>query len=100
MDDQKHESSRDKARRIFADSDTGWHRDIVDLMSDEYAVYHWCMPFILVAEAAVLLFLAIWPLWCGVLLFILAVALFDWVNKKVAYLAWRRYDRMYNGGEE
>lgn len=86
----------ERARRIYESSERGWCRFVTDIMSDKYMIYHWIMPVLLVVELAVLLFLAIWPLWCGVLAFVAAVVLFDGLNKLVAYLAWRRYDRLHN----
>lgn len=86
--------SEERARRIYESSEREWCRFVTDIMSDKYMIYHWSMPVLLVVELTVLLFLAIWPLWCGVLAFVAALALFDGLNELVAYLAWRRYDRL------
>jgi hypothetical protein len=51
-------------------------------------------------EVAVLLFLAVWPLWCGVLAFIVASNLFSALNEWVAYLAERRYNRLRSEKED
>jgi hypothetical protein len=84
----------EKADRICEASDRRWCRCVTDIMSSQYMVYHWSMPVLLAVEAAVLLFLAVWPLWGGVIAFIVAVNLFSGLNELVAYLAWRRYDRL------
>ena len=89
----------ERADRIYEESSRGWRRQVTDIMSSHYMIYHWSMPVLLAVEAAVLLFLAIWPLWCGVIVFIAALSVFGWLNECVAYLAWRRYDRLYNKKE-
>lgn len=86
----------EQADRIHEASTRRWCRCVTDIMSSDYMVYHWSMPVLLAAEAAVLLFLAIWPLWCGVIVFLAVFILFDQLNKWVAYLAWRRYNRLRN----
>ena len=86
----------ERARRIYEASSRGWRRQVADIMSDKYMIYHWSMPVLLALEAAVLLFLAVWPLWCGVLAFVAALVLFSGLNELVAYLAWSRYDRLRN----
>lgn len=88
----------ERAHRIYEASKRGWRRCVTDIMSGRYMIYHWSMPVLLIVEAAVLLFLAIWPIWCGVPAFIVAVLLFDKLNAMVAYLAWRRYDRILQKG--
>lgn len=90
----------ERARRIYATSNLGWHRRVTDIMSSRYMIYHWSMPVLLAAEVAVMLFLAVWPLWCGVLAFVVALSLFSGLNELVAYLAWRRYDRLSNKKED
>lgn len=87
---------KERAKRIYEESYHGWHRCVTDMMSSHYMIYHWSMPWLLAAEAAVMLFLAIWPLWCGVIAFMTALILFKSFNGWVAYQAWRRYDRLYN----
>lgn len=87
-------TSEEQANRIYEASRRGWRSWVMDIMSDKYLIYHWSMPVLLVAEAAVLLFLAIWPLWCGVLAFIVVVNLFGSLNELVAYLAERRWRRL------
>lgn len=89
-------TSEERANRIYEASSRGWRRQVTDIMSSQHMIYHWSMPALLAAEAAVLLFLAVWPLWCGVIVFIVAVNLFSWLNERAAYLAWRRYDRLRN----
>lgn len=89
----------ERARRIHEASSRGWRGWVVDSMSDRYMIYHWSMSVLLAAETAVLLFLAIWPLWCGVLAFIVAVNLFGWLNERVAHWAERRYNRLRNKKE-
>lgn len=90
----------ERARRIYEASRRGWCRQVTDLMSSRYSIYHWSMPVLLVAETAVLLFLAIWPMWCGAIAFIAAALLCNELNELVAYLAWRRYDRLLNNKED
>jgi hypothetical protein len=90
----------ERANRIYEASSLGWRRQVVDIMSSLHKIYHWSMPVLLAAEAAVLLFLAVWPLWCGVLAFVVAVNLFSWLNERVAYLAWRRWNRLRNEEED
>lgn len=84
----------EQADRIHEASRRDWCMRVTDIMSGEYAVYHWSMPVLLAVEAAVLLFLAVWPLWCGVIVFLAVFVLFGRLNEWVAYLAWRRYDRL------
>ena len=84
----------ERARRIYEESSHGWRHWVTFIMSDKWLIYHWSMPVLLVLEAAVLLFLAVWPLWCGVLAFIVALNLFGALNEWVAYLAERRYNRI------
>lgn len=86
-------TSEERARRIYEASSHGWRGWVTDIMSDKYVIYHWSMTALLVAEATVLLFLAVWPLWCGTLAFIVAVNLFGVLNEWVAYrseMRWRR----------
>lgn len=90
----------ERANRIYEASKRGWRRQVTDFMSNRYMIYHWSMPMLLIAETAVLLFLAIWPLWCGAIAFIAAGLLFDSLNELVSYLAWRRYDRLLNKKED
>lgn len=90
----------ERAQRIYEASRRGWRSWVTYIMSDKWLIYHWSMPVLLVAEAVVLLFLAIWPLWCGVLAFIVAVNLFGVLNDRVAYLAERRWHRLRNKKEE
>lgn len=92
-------TSEELADRIYILSKRGWCRKVTGIMSSRYMVYHWSMPVLLAAEAAVLLFLAVWPLWCGAIAFIGTLILFDSLNEWVAYLAWRRYDRLRNEAE-
>jgi hypothetical protein len=91
----------ERAHRIYEASRRGRRRQVTDIMSNRYVIYHWSMPVLLIAEAAVLLFLAVWPMWCGALAFIAAVLLCTDLNELVAYLAWRRYNRLLNknGGQ-
>lgn len=90
----------ERANQIYEASSHGWRGWVVDIMSDKYLIYHWSMPVLLAAEAAVLLFLAVWPLWCGVLAFIVAVNLFGVLNERVAYLAERRWNRLRSKKED
>lgn len=89
-------TNEERARRIYEASSHGWRRRVTNLMSSRYMIYHWSMPVLLVVEAAVLLFLAVWPMWCGVLAFFGAGLLCDSLNELVTYLAWRQYDRLIN----
>ena len=89
-------TNEERAHRLYEASRRDWCRQVTDFMSSRYSIYHWSMPVLLVAETAVLLFLAIWPMWCGVIAFIAVVFLFNNLNELVAYLAWRRYDRLLN----
>ena len=84
----------ERANRIYEASRRGWRGWVVDIISAKYVIYHWTMPALLVAEAAVLLFLAVWPLWCGTLAFIVAVNLFGVLNEWVAYRAEMRWRRL------
>lgn len=93
-------TDEERAHRLYEESKRGWHRQVTDIMSSRYSIYHWSMPLLLAAEAAVLLFLAIWPLWCGVIVFIAVGILCDSLNELVAYLAWKRYDRLINKVED
>lgn len=93
-------TNEERAHRIYEAGKHGWRRQVVDIMSNRYMIYHWSMPVLLVAETAVLLFLAIWPMWCGAIAFIAAALLCNNLNELVAYLAWRRYDRFLNKMED
>ena len=90
----------ERADRIYEASSHGWRRWVVDVMSGQYIIYHWSMPVLLVAEAAVLLFLAIWPLWCGAIAFVVALFLSGQLNERVAYLAWRRWRNLQLRGKK
>jgi hypothetical protein len=87
-------TSEERANKIHEASKRAWCRWVTGIMSSRYMIYHWSMPVLLTAEAAVLLFLAIWPLWCGVIVFIVVGLLCDNLNELVSYLAWKRYDRL------
>lgn len=89
-------TNEERAHRIYEAGRRGWRRQVMIFMSYRYTIYHWSMPVLLSAEAAVLLFLAIWPMWCGAIAFIAAWFLFYNLNELVSYLAWRRYDRLLN----
>lgn len=89
----------ERADRIYEASSHGWRRFVTAIMSSQYMIYHWSMPVLLVAEIAVLLFLAVWPLWCGVIAFVVAGGLFYRLNELVAYMAWRLYDSLRNKKE-
>lgn len=92
-------TSKELANRMYEASRHGWRGWVTDIMSDKYMIYHWSMPVLLVAEAAVLLFLAVWPLWGGVIAFIVAVNLFEALNEWVAYRAERRWRRLRSENE-
>ena len=84
----------ERSERIYEASQTGWRRDVTDLMSDQHGIFHWCMVPVLAMEGLVLAFLAVWPLWCAVPLFFAALGASSMVNEAVAYWAWRKYDRL------
>lgn len=89
-------TNKERADRIYEASRVGWRRQVTDIMSRRYSIYHWSMPVLLSVEAAVLLFLAIWPVWFGVLVFLAVGILCCNLNELVAYLAWSRYNRLLN----
>ena len=90
----------ERAQQIYEESQRGWRGLVMYLMSDKYLIYHWSMPVLLAAEAVVLLFLAIWPLWCGAIAFMVATYLFGILNEEVAYLAERRWNRLRSKKEQ
>ena len=91
---------KELANRMYETSSHGWRSWVTYIMSDKWLIYHWSMPVLLVLEVAVLLFLAVWPLWCGTLAFIVAVNLFGILNEWVAYRAERRWHRLRSEKEQ
>lgn len=83
----------ERAKRMDAPRGT-WKRDVVDLMSDEYCIYHWCMLPLLAIEAVVLVLLAVLPLWFGPVLWLAAFLCVRCMNRGIAFLAYRRWTRL------
>lgn len=84
----------EQANRIYEYSTTGWRRDVMSLMSTDHCIYHWCMLPLLAVEFLAYLFVAIYPMWCAVPLFVACMAAFNKVNESVSAWAGRRYNRL------
>ena len=81
-----------RARRMYiAGTARGFRKAVCDTMSSRYCVYHWTMSLALCLEAVALGFLAVWPVWCGTILFCVALAACCCVNPAIAAAAYRRY---------